>query len=135
MIPFLTYEDYLARVAQAASLERAESVARFLTSPSERERIQGLLEAFDEGEQGYPGLVYVYDLAQAKPFFEQPDLITDRRLRHPQLGRGGGEVLVPRGGLEHSDRRQRRQVAHAGDHKPGLSTASTVSLARPAPCA
>lgn len=71
MIPFLTYEDYLARVAQAASPERAAAVERFLTSPAERERLQGLLEAFDEGEQGYPGLVHVYDLAQTKSFFEQ----------------------------------------------------------------
>src|SRR3546814_13105199 len=39
----------------------------------------------------------------AEPFFQQLDLITDRSLRHPEFGGGGGEVFVPRGGFEDAD--------------------------------
>src|SRR3546814_7314853 len=48
----------------------------------------------------------------SEPFFQQLDLITDRGLRHPEFGGGGGEVFVPRGGFEDADGGEGRQRAH-----------------------
>lgn len=70
MIPTLSYADYLQRVTQASSEEAAGRLVRFFPTPADEERIEGLLEGFGESERGYPGLVHVYDLGQAKAFFE-----------------------------------------------------------------
>ena len=48
--------------------------------------------ALDAREQGH-----------AKPLFQQANLIGDRGLGHPELGRRLGEILAARGGLEDAD--------------------------------
>src|SRR3546814_19206924 len=64
----------------------------------------------------------------AEPFFQQLDRITDRSLRHPEFGGGGGEVFVPRGGFEDADGGEGRQRAH----DPGII--STACQSRPTIC-
>ena len=49
---------------------------------------------------------------QAKPLLQQANLIADRGLGHPELGRGLGEILMARGGFEDADGAQRRQSMH-----------------------
>ena len=48
----------------------------------------------------------------AKPFFQQANLIADRGLGHPELGRGLGEILTAGRSLEDADGAERRQSVH-----------------------
>jgi hypothetical protein len=48
----------------------------------------------------------------AQPLFQNADLVADRSLGHPELARGGREILVPRRSLEHPDGGHRWEMAH-----------------------
>ena len=92
------------------ALVLVDEVGEALAEPVERVR-------HDRGEPP-PGLAQrdpplrADEQGQAEPLLEQPDLIADRGLGHPQLARGEGEILVPGGRLEDPDGGQRREVAH-----------------------
>jgi hypothetical protein len=62
------------------------------------------------------------------PLLEAAYLVADRRLGHPELVGGGGEMLVPSRGFEDPDGGQWRQSAHAAFHKSVLWSLSILRL-------
>ena len=67
-----------------------------------------------------------HEQRRAHPLLEAFDLIGHGRLGHPELGRGGGEILGPRGRFESPDRGQRRKSSHAHLIKSSLWLLSSV---------
>lgn len=86
----LSYDDYLARVGHHATPEAVDGVRRFLTSKADRERLEEMLEAMHGGEQGYPGLVHVFDTSQIKAVLEHPPFA----IQNWHFDRSAGALLV-----------------------------------------
>ena len=64
-------------------------------------------------ERGQAGAsLLAHEQRRAEPLLEALDLIGDGRLGHPQLGRGGGEILRPRSRFEGPDRSQWGEPSH-----------------------
>ena len=83
------------------------------------EALPHLIHRTDHDRRDLPPLVGQRDLAaraleqaEAEPFLQQRHLIADRRLRHAEFARGGGEIFQPRGGFEHTDGGKRGQRGH-----------------------
>ena len=53
---------------------------------------------------------------RTQPFLEQADLLADRAMSHTELGSGFLEAAEPCGGLEGTDRIERRQAAAWDEH-------------------
>ena len=64
-------------------------------------------------ERRQPGAPLLADeQRRAQPLLKTFDLIRNGRLGHPQLSRGGGEILRPSGGFESPDGGKRRKASH-----------------------
>ena len=72
---------------------------------------QGGQQPGAERGQAGPSLL-AHEQRRAQPLLEAFDLIGDGRLGHPQLGRGGGEILGPRSRFERPDRSQWGKPSH-----------------------
>lgn len=100
-----------------------------------RHRAQPLRRALDvleaDGHVGMEALsrlgqpdtaVFAQEQRSAQLLFKPRDGVGDRRLRHPQLARGGAEAGQPPGSLEHHETVQGGQELAQVFHKPTLST-------------